>query len=184
MDGPLSGSTRRPLWERLTLLNRSQNWLAREVGVSPGYISMLVNAGRTPSGRIPPPDAQGPGFRRLRPTFHYGRIEMTNHNDSSRFDGITEQIYDEEQDLALQAAVLAEDFPKRLERLHEVSGLTWAAFARAIGVDPKLVHRWRNGVEPRGWAMHALFRFAARMPGGMAILVTESFQMSFFKEHS
>ena len=74
---------------------------------------------------------------------------MTNHNDSSRFDGITEQIYDEEQDLALQAAVLEEDFPKRLERLHEVSGLTWAAFARAIGVDPKLVHRWRNGVEPR-----------------------------------
>ena len=40
------------LWERLTLLNRSQNWLAREVGVSPGYISMLVSAGRTPSGRI------------------------------------------------------------------------------------------------------------------------------------
>ena len=107
---------------------------------------------------------------------------MTNHNDSSRFDGITEQTFDEEQDLALQAAVLAEDFPKRLERLKEVSGLTWAAFARAIGVDPKLVHRWRNGVEPRGWAMHALFRFAARMPGGMAILVTESFQMSFFKE--
>ena len=45
---------------------------------------------------------------------------MTNHNDSSRFDGITEQTFDEEQDLALQAAVLAEDFPKRLERLHEV----------------------------------------------------------------
>ena len=40
------------LWRRLNLLNRSQNWLAREVGVSPGYISMLVNAGRTPSGRI------------------------------------------------------------------------------------------------------------------------------------
>ena len=40
------------LWKRLTLLNRSQNWLAREVGVSPGYISMLVNGGRSPSGRI------------------------------------------------------------------------------------------------------------------------------------
>ena len=64
---------------------------------------------------------------------------MTNHNDSSRFDGFREQIDNEEQDLALQAAVLAEDFPKRLERLKEVSGLTWAAFAGAIGVDPKLV---------------------------------------------
>ena len=31
------------LWRRLALLNRSQNWLAREVGVSPGYVSMLVN---------------------------------------------------------------------------------------------------------------------------------------------
>ena len=40
------------LWERLALLNRSQNWLAREIGVSPGYISMLVNGRRAPSERI------------------------------------------------------------------------------------------------------------------------------------
>ena len=40
------------LWRRLALLNRSQSWLAREVGISPGYLSMLVNTGRAPSGRI------------------------------------------------------------------------------------------------------------------------------------
>ena len=40
------------LWRRLDLLDRSQNWLAREIGVSPGYMSMLVNGGRSPSGRI------------------------------------------------------------------------------------------------------------------------------------
>ena len=40
------------LWKRLALLNRSQSWLAREVGISPGYLSMLINAGRAPSGRI------------------------------------------------------------------------------------------------------------------------------------
>ena len=40
------------VWKRLALLNRSQNWLAREIGVSPGYVSMLVNTGRSPSGRI------------------------------------------------------------------------------------------------------------------------------------
>ena len=40
------------LWERLTTLNRSQNWLARETGVSPGYMSMLVNGERSPSERI------------------------------------------------------------------------------------------------------------------------------------
>ena len=34
------------------MLNRSQSWLAREIGVSPGYISMLVNGERSPSGRI------------------------------------------------------------------------------------------------------------------------------------
>ena len=34
------------------LLNRSQNWLAREIGVSPGYVSKLANEGRAPSGRI------------------------------------------------------------------------------------------------------------------------------------
>ena len=34
------------------MLNRSQNWLAREIGVSPSYISMLVNGERAPSGRI------------------------------------------------------------------------------------------------------------------------------------
>ena len=40
------------LWRRLNLLNRSQNWLAKEVGISPGYLSTLVNEGRAPSGRI------------------------------------------------------------------------------------------------------------------------------------
>ena len=42
----------RALWDRLDLLNRSQGWLARETGISPGYLSMLVNEGRAPSGRI------------------------------------------------------------------------------------------------------------------------------------
>ena len=40
------------LWRRLNLLNRSQNWLAREAGISPGYLSTLVNEGLAPSGRI------------------------------------------------------------------------------------------------------------------------------------
>ena len=40
------------LWERLALLNRSQNWLAREIGISPGYLSMLAGEGRAPSGPV------------------------------------------------------------------------------------------------------------------------------------
>ena len=40
------------LWSRLDILGRSQNWLAREIGISRGYLSTLVNEGRAPSGRI------------------------------------------------------------------------------------------------------------------------------------
>ena len=40
------------LWERLAELDRSQNWLARETGVSHAYLSMLVNGGRAPSEGI------------------------------------------------------------------------------------------------------------------------------------
>ena len=42
----------RALWDRLERLGRSQNWLARETGISRGYLSALVNEGRAPSGRI------------------------------------------------------------------------------------------------------------------------------------
>ena len=42
----------RVLWDRLEVLGCSQNWLAREVGISRGYLSSLVNEGRAPSGRI------------------------------------------------------------------------------------------------------------------------------------
>ena len=40
------------LWERLALLGRSQNWLAGQMGVTPSYVSKLVNGRRSPSGRI------------------------------------------------------------------------------------------------------------------------------------
>ena len=40
------------LWERLALLNRSQNWLAEQIGISSSYLSKLVTRGRAPSGRI------------------------------------------------------------------------------------------------------------------------------------
>ena len=40
------------LWRRLELLGRSQNWLARQAGISPGYLSTLLNEERAPSGRI------------------------------------------------------------------------------------------------------------------------------------
>ena len=38
--------------ERLARGHRSQNWLAREVGISRGYLSTLLRDGRAPSGRV------------------------------------------------------------------------------------------------------------------------------------
>ena len=64
------------------------------------------------------------------------------------------------------SGVLPKDFPKRLERLWEASGLTWNAFADALGVDKKRVHRWRRGVKPDGDGYHALVKLAALIPGG------------------
>ena len=49
---PLVRLKQRALWERLELMNRSQRWLAREAGISPGYLSDLANEGRAPSGPL------------------------------------------------------------------------------------------------------------------------------------
>ena len=40
------------IWRRLEIMGRSQNWLAHQAGISPGYLSALVNEGRAPSGCI------------------------------------------------------------------------------------------------------------------------------------
>ena len=58
------------------------------------------------------------------------------------------------------SSLLPVDFPKRLERLKEASGLTWSGLAGAIGVDYKQMYRWRRGVEPSGGVLHALYMFA------------------------
>ena len=86
---------------------------------------------------------------------------MTNSNHESRFDGLSHRITVNGRVLPLETGVLPEDFPERLTRLKEASGLTWTAFAQAIGVDRKQVRRWlKKGVEPSGGLMLALLRFA------------------------
>lgn len=49
---PLVRLKQRALWDRLEMMNRSQRWLAREAGISPGYLSELVSEGRAPSGAL------------------------------------------------------------------------------------------------------------------------------------
>ena len=41
------------------------------------------------------------------------------------------------------------DFPERLTRFKEASGLSWRAIARMLGVSPSRLRQWRNkGVLP------------------------------------
>ena len=40
------------LWERLARLQRSQNWLADELGIGRSYLSRLLNRGQAPSGEV------------------------------------------------------------------------------------------------------------------------------------
>ena len=43
---------RRRRGRNVVRLDAAALWLAREIGISPGYMSMLVNGERSPSGRI------------------------------------------------------------------------------------------------------------------------------------
>ena len=45
--------------------------------------------------------------------------------------------------------VFPEDFPQRLVRFKEESGLSWAELHRRLGADPETIRRWRDkGVRP------------------------------------
>ena len=78
----------------------------------------------------------------------------TSTTESSRLDGTLERNPDEEH--LPYGSLLPQDFPQRLERLKEASGLSWSGLAGAIGVDYKQMYKWRKRVEPSGGAMHAL----------------------------
>ena len=73
---------------------------------------------------------------------------------------------------------LPPDFPQRLVRLKEASGLTWEEFAWVLGVELKQVLRWQNGTEPCGGAYHCLVLLATRIPGGLEILMGQDFPVS------
>ena len=106
---------------------------------------------------------------------------MTIHDDEARINGRPIRIIIQGRVLPLESAVFPEDFPGRLVRLKEASGLTWTAFARVLGVDRKQVRRWRDGVEPAGGAMFSLMCFALRIPKGVEILMGEGFQVIFWE---
>ena len=116
---------------------------------------------------------------------------MENHNDSQHGNGEEVGIMIAGRVAPYQSGVLPRDFPQRLERLREASGLTWNAFADAIGIDKKRVHRWRKRkknvknvkpAKPDSGGFYALVEIAALIPGGLDILMGEGFQLYLWQD--
>ena len=105
---------------------------------------------------------------------------MTTRNDGPRFEADAGRITVNGRVLPLLNGVIPADFPQRLVRLKEATGLTWTAFSYAVGADPKQMRRWRRGVEPCGGAMLSLVLFAMLIPGGLEILSGETFRLTFW----
>lgn len=63
-----------------------------------------------------------------------------------------------------------DDFPERLERFKEESGLSWAEIARRVGTSYLNVRRWRNGVRPHWRHLAVLLELAEDL--GLAHLFT------------
>ena len=56
-----------------------------------------------------------------------------------------------------------DDFPRRIERLREASGVSWQAFADELRVSVRTVHRWRRGSRPDAAHLLALLDYAAEL---------------------
>ena len=69
------------------------------------------------------------------------------------------------------ARALPEDFPDRLERFKEVSGLSWRELARRLRTSTVTLWRWRNGVRPHPRHLRALHELADEL-GLLRLLTT------------
>ena len=69
------------------------------------------------------------------------------------------------------ARALPEDFPLRLERFKEVSGLSWRELARRLRISPVTLWRWRKRVKPHPRHLRALHDLADEL-GLLGILTT------------
>ena len=64
-----------------------------------------------------------------------------------------------------------EDFGERLERLKEMSGLSWGEFAQRLSVSQRGLAKWRNGGPPSGVYFWAILKLAGEIPGGEDLML-------------
>ena len=63
-----------------------------------------------------------------------------------------------------------EDFGGRLERLKEMTGLSWQEFAELLGVTQRGLLKWRRGGPPSGAYLWAILDLASGVPGGFDLM--------------
>ena len=71
---------------------------------------------------------------------------------------------------------LPQDFPVRLARLEDRSGVSLEEVALAAGLPARLGRLWRIGRPPREEELRAIVGFACDVPGGVAVLLLDASQ--------
>ena len=66
-----------------------------------------------------------------------------------------------------------ENFGRRLERLKELSGLSWKEFAETLGATDRGVLKWRRGGPPSGAYLWAILKLARDLSGGYDLMLGE-----------
>ena len=169
------------VWDHLDALKLSQNDLARQLGLSQGYLSQLINGTRFASPRIQRRFQRALGDVELDELFTVVDPDPAGASAKKRRLPAVKRKRDahsttEEVQTSLAAilppgtSALPSDFPDRLERLKKASGLTWNQLGEKVGVDPRQLIRWRGGSEPSGGAMLSLIRLTQVLPEGQQML--------------
>ena len=76
-------------------------------------------------------------------------------------------------------ALLPEDFCVRLEKIKEITGLTWEGMSVCLGGDIRQVQYWRKGGTPNGGAMLSLVELATRVPEGLSVLLNKDLEVVY-----
>ena len=64
-----------------------------------------------------------------------------------------------------------EDFGQRLDRLKELSGLSWGEFADRLSVTQRGLAKWRKGRPPSGSYFWAILKLAHEVSGGYDLMM-------------
>ena len=64
-----------------------------------------------------------------------------------------------------------QDFGERLERLKDLTGLSWGEFAEQLGATRRGLAKWRNGGPPSGRYLWAIIDMAHKVQGGFDLIM-------------